>query len=328
MIIANEPAAITGKISHMNDQIRHQLEERLGSLHARLRLGIEEETKPRVFGNGINFFHPENWYSVHSFIRNSLRLVGLYGRGVRNTLDIRVREHEVGLQRLPRAFDGFTLLQLSDIHADIHPPAMRAMVEAVRDLDYDICVLTGDYRAQTHGPVEAAIEWMGVLLNNLRQPIYGVFGNHDSITMLPALEEMGMRMLVNEHITIERDGERFYLVGVDDAHYFRVDNIEKAVQGIPPDASSILLSHTPEIYRNASHAGFDLMLCGHTHGGQICLPGGIPVTLDARCPRYMGAGAWTYNGMQGYTSAGIGTSIVNVRLNCPPEVTLHRLRMA
>jgi predicted MPP superfamily phosphohydrolase len=326
VIIANEPAAITGKISHMNDQIRHQLEERLGSLHARLRLGIEEETKPRVFGNGINFFHPENWYSVHSFIRNSLRLVGLYGRGVRNTLDIRVREHEVRLQRLPRAFDGFKLLQLSDIHADIHPPAVHAMIETVRDLDYDVCVLTGDYRAQTHGPVEDAIEWMGVLLNNLRQPIYGVFGNHDSITMLPALEEMGMRMLVNEHITIERDGERFYLVGVDDAHYFRVDNIEKAVQGIPPDASSILLSHTPEIYRNASHAGFDLMLCGHTHGGQICLPGGIPVTLDARCPRYMGAGAWTYNGMQGYTSAGIGTSIVNVRLNCPPEVTLHRFR--
>ena len=310
----------------MNDQIRQKLEERLGSLHARLRLGIEEETKPRVFGNGINFFHPENWYSVHSFIRNSLRLVGLYGRGVRNTLDIRVREHEVRLQRLPGAFDGFTLLQLSDIHADIHPPAVHAMIETVRDLDYDVCVLTGDYRAQTHGPVEAAIEWMGVLLNNLRQPIYGVFGNHDSITMLPALEQMGMRMLVNEHITIERDGERFYLVGVDDAHYFRVDNIEKAVQGIPPDASSILLSHTPEIYRNASHAGFELMLCGHTHGGQICLPGGIPVTLDARCPRYMGAGAWTYNGMQGYTSAGIGTSIVNVRLNCPPEVTLHRFR--
>ncbi len=310
----------------MNHQIRQQLEERLGSLHARLRLGIEEETKPRVFRHGINFFHPENWYSVHSFIRNSLRLVGLYNRGVRNTLDIRVREHEVRLPRLPSAFDGFTLLQLSDIHADIHPPAVHAMIEAVRDLDYDASVLTGDYRAQTHGPVEAALEWMGPLLNSLRQPIYGVFGNHDSITMLPALEEMGMRMLVNEHIAIERDGERFYLVGVDDAHYFRVDNIEKAVQGIPPEAPSILLSHTPEIYRNASHAGFDLMLCGHTHGGQICLPGGIPVTLDASCPRYMGAGAWAYNGMQGYTSAGIGTSIVNVRLNCPPEVTLHRLR--
>jgi predicted MPP superfamily phosphohydrolase len=310
----------------MSHQIREKLEQRLGSLHARLRLGIEQETKPRVFGNGINFFHPENWYSIHSLIRNSLRLTGLYNRGVKNTLDIRVREHEVRLKHLPAAFDGFTLLQLSDIHADIHPPAVHAMVEAVRDLEYDACVLTGDYRAQTHGPVEAAIEWMRVLVNGLSQPVYGVFGNHDSITMLPALEEMGVRMLVNEHIAIEREGDPLYLAGVDDPHYFRVDNIEKAVQGIPSGAVTVLLSHTPEIYRNAAHAGFDLLLCGHTHGGQICLPGGIPITLDARCPRYMGAGPWRYNGMQGYTSAGTGTSIVNVRLNCPPEVTLHRLR--
>ena len=312
----------------MSHEIRQQLEERLGSLHARLRLGIEQETKPRIFGKGINFFHPENWYSIHSFIRNSLRLTGLYNRGVRNTLDIRVREHEVRLKNLPAAFDGFTLLHLSDIHADIHPPAVHAMVEVVRDLEYDACVLTGDYRAQTHGPVEAAIEWMGVLVNGLSQPLYGVLGNHDSITMLPALEQMGVRMLVNEHVAIEREGDCMYLAGVDDPHYFRVDNIEKAVQGIPSGALTVLLSHTPEIYRNAAHAGFDLLLCGHTHGGQICLPGGIPVTLDARCPRYMGAGPWRYNGMQGYTSAGTGTSIVNVRLNCPPEVTLHRLRPA
>lgn len=312
----------------MGSDIRQQLEQRLGKLHAHLRLGIEQETKPRVFGNGINFFHPENWYSVHSLIRNSLRLVGLYRRGVRNTLDIRVREHEVRLERLPPAFDGFTLLQLSDIHADIHPPAVHALIETVRDLAYDACVLTGDYRAQTHGPVEAAIEWMGVLMSGLRQPIYGVLGNHDSITMLPALEQMGIRMLVNEHIVLEREGQQLYLVGIDDAHYFRVDNIEKAVQDIPWEAVSVLLSHTPEIYRQAAHAGFDLMLCGHTHGGQVCLPGGVPIILDAKCPRYLGAGDWTHAGMQGYTSVGAGTSIVNVRLNCPPEVTLHRLRTA
>ena len=202
----------------------------------------------------------------------------------------------------------------------------RQMVECVRDLEYDACVLTGDYRAQTHGPVEPALEWMQVLMHGLRQPIYGVLGNHDSIAMLPALEEMGIHMLLNENDSLERDGERIYLAGIDDAHYYRVDNLEKAVQRIPPDATTILLSHTPEIYRPAAHAGFGLMLCGHTHGGQICLPGGIPLTLDAKCPRHMGSGPWVYQGMRGYTSAGTGSSIVNVRLNCPPEVTLHRLR--
>jgi predicted MPP superfamily phosphohydrolase len=201
------------------------------------------------------------------------------------------------------------------------------MVETVCELEYDVCVLTGDYRAQTHGPIEEAIEWMSVLMSGLRQPIYGVFGNHDSIRMLPALEAMGIRMLVNEHHLIERDGALLYLVGIDDAHYYRVDNIEKAVQDIPPNAPTILLSHTPEIYRQAAHAGFDLMLCGHTHGGQICLPGGIPITLDSRCPRYLGSGPWKHHKMQGYTSVGAGSSIINVRLNCLPEVTLHRLRV-
>jgi hypothetical protein len=129
-------------------------------------------------------------------------------------------------------------------------------------------------------------------------------------------------------VAIGRGSEALHLAGIDDAHYFRVDNIEKAVQDIPDEDVTILLSHTPEIYRQAAYAGFDLMLCGHTHGGQICLPGGIPLTLDARCPRRIGAGAWSYNGMRGYTSVGTGTSIVNVRLNCPPEVTLHRLRAA
>ncbi|MGB3390432.1 MAG: hypothetical protein WBA88_20910, partial [Pseudaminobacter sp.] len=87
---------------------------------------------------------------------------------------------------------------------------------------------------------------------------------------------------------------------------------------------SVLLSHTPEIYRQAAHAGFDVLLAGHTHGGQICLPGGVPITLDAKLPRAMGAGAWIYNDMVGYTSVGAGTSIVAARLNCPPEITLHQ----
>ena len=143
--------------------------------------------------------------------------------------------------------------------------------------------------------------------------------------MVPGLEEMGIRMLLNECERIERRGAHIYLAGIDDAHFYRADNIEKAASGIPTDAFSILLSHTPEIYRQAAHADFNLLLCGHTHGGQICLPGGIPITLDSVLPRHMGAGAWTYHDMLGYTTAGAGSSIVPVRFNCPPEITLHHL---
>jgi predicted MPP superfamily phosphohydrolase len=86
------------------------------------------------------------------------------------------------------------------------------------------------------------------------------------------------------------------------------------------------LSHTPEIYRQAAHADFNLLLSGHTHGGQICLPESIPIILDAVLPRRMGAGAWQYHNMTGYTSVGAGSSVVPVRFNCPPEITLHCLR--
>jgi len=104
-----------------------------------------------------------------------------------------------------------------------------------------------------------------------------------------------------------------------------VENLEKAIQGIPDGAVSVLLSHTPETYMRAAHADFSLALCGHTHGGQICLPGGVPIIWDAKCPRGLAAGPWQYHDLIGYTSKGSGTSIVDVRLNCPPEVTLHEL---
>src|SRR2546430_848369 len=110
--------------------------------------------------------------------------------------------------------------------------------------------------------------------------------------------------------------------------FLQVDNIEKAALSIPRGEFSILLSHTPEVYRQAAHANFDLMLSGHTHGGQICLPGSIPIKLEAVLPRRMGAGAWRYPNMTGYTSVGAGTSVLPVRLNCSPENTLHCLRCA
>ncbi len=139
---------------------------------------------------------------------------------------------------------------------------------------------------------------------------------------------MGVQMLLNENQAIERDNQCIYLAGIDDAHYYRADNIEKAATGIPSEDFSILLSHTPEVYQQASYADFNLLLCGHTHDGQICLPGRIPITLDSVLPRHMGSGSWKYRDMIGYTSVGAGCSIVSVRFNCPPEITRHRLQSA
>ena len=140
------------------DAVLARLEARLGRLHARQRLGIESDHEAQVFGQGLNFFHIENWYSVHAVIRNTLRVAGLYGRGRRNAGRVRLRRNTIVSPRLPSAFAGFTILHLSDLHADMSQPAMAALTELVTGLDYDLCVLTGDYRGKTFGPFAAALE--------------------------------------------------------------------------------------------------------------------------------------------------------------------------
>jgi predicted MPP superfamily phosphohydrolase len=214
------------------------------------------------------------------------------------------------------------------MHADISQAAMQRMIGLLAGLQYDVCVLTGDFRGKTFGPFTQTIESVERVRAHIYGAAYGVLGNHDTIRMVPALEAIGIRILLNECVSIERDKVCIYLAGIDDAHFFRVDNIEKAGDAIPQGAFAVLLSHTPGIYRQAAHAEFDLLLSGHTHGGQICLPGGIPITLGSHLPRRFGAGAWTYQGMAGYTSVGAGSSIVPLRLNCLPEITLHHLECA
>lgn len=303
-----------------------RLEERFGRLHARQRLGIEGDHEARAAARGASPLKPKRWYLSPAIVSNTLRLSGLYWRARKNAERIEVRRHTVSLPGLPHAFDGFVILQISDLHVDMNPRAMRRLGELLPGLDYDLCVLTGDYRGRTYGPIEATIAGMARICAQITRPAYGVLGNHDTIRLAPALEGMGVRLLVNEAEPLSRDGARLYLAGIDDAHFYRTDNIEKTASAVPAGAFSILLSHTPEIYRQAAHAGFDLLLSGHTHGGQICLPGAIPLTLDSVLPRKMGAGPWRYGGMAGYTAVGVGSSIVPVRMNCPPEVTLHELR--
>jgi uncharacterized protein len=309
----------------MADDIDECLGGRLGALHARQRLGLEEDHEAGILGNDVRRFRIEQW---HAFIRNSLRVAGLYRRARRNAERVEIRRTQVVLRGLPRGFDGFTVLHLSDLHVDMNPGAMRRASELIAGLGYDLCVMTGDYRGRTYGPFEETLAGLERLCGHLDRPIYAVLGNHDSLRMVRPMERFGVRVLLNEAVMVERGGERLALAGVDDAHYYRLDNIEKALSAVPHCGCSILLSHTPEIYRQAAHAGIALMLSGHTHGGQICLPGAVPITLRAALPRRMGAGLWRYGAMTGYTSVGLGSGIVPVRLNCPPEIALHRLERA
>ena len=312
----------------MTESSLQDLINRIGAEHVELRLKTEKEHEAQLFGQGTIFFNLENAPFVTLIIKTALQLTGLYGRARRNADRVLVRRNEIVSARLPKKFDGFTILHISDLHADISVGAMRYLLGLVGDLTYDICALTGDYRGKTYGPFDKSLVHVDALRARLKHPVYGILGNHDSIRLAPAMEAMGIRMLFNECEIIARGDQTIHLAGIDDAHFYRADDIEKAAADIPREAFSILLAHTPESYRQAADAGFDLMLSGHTHGGQLCLPGGFAIKLEARLPRSMGAGAWRYGDMAGYTSVGAGTSLLPVRLNCPPEITLHTLRCA
>ena len=132
------------------------------------------------------------------------------------------------LPELPTAFDGFTILHLSDLHVDVSHAAMQRLIELLPGVRYDICVLTGDFRGNTFGPFDAALQGLARVRAHLKDPVYGVLGNHDTVCMVPGMEEMGIRMLLNEAETIVRGNHCIHLAGIDDAHYYRVDNIEKA----------------------------------------------------------------------------------------------------
>jgi hypothetical protein len=124
---------------------------------------------------------------------------------------------------------------------------------------------------------------------------------------------------------LQRGAADIVLAGVDDPHSYKCHDLKKALSVTDPNQCVVLLSHSPDIAPEASTCGVDLYLCGHTHGGQICLPGGIAMFVNSNCNRRYVSGSWKCDDMHGYTSRGAGFSCAAARFFCPPEITLHTL---
>jgi predicted MPP superfamily phosphohydrolase len=275
-------------------------------------------------------FFSENFHLRRYILQAALSLTGLRARGERNARNAIIKTLRFEFDTLPHAFCGFTILHLSDLHADGLPGLTESICARIQHLEVDLCVLTGDYRYRSRGPCHNVYPHMEKILAciNARYGIVGVPGNHDPSEMFPVLQRMGLTMLVNEALELRHGGDSVWLIGLDDPHYYGCDDLPRARRGVPDHAFKILLVHTPELIVEAESSGVHLYLCGHTHGGQICLPGIGPLVLGASCSRQYARGAWQYKTMQGYTNPGVGVSIVPVRFFCPPEIGLIELRCA
>jgi len=274
------------------------------------------------------------WFNLSSFLSDQILLTwlfkisGLYTIGKKNALAIGVSEATFHFAHLPDAFNGMRILFLTDLHLDGLKEIPANLCRLLQDTPADLCLIGGDLRMKTYGDSDPAIDQLRLVMQQVRAPLgcFGVLGNHDCIEMLPELEDAGLIMLVNDNVTVEQEEQRIWIAGVDDPHYYRLHDASQATRDIPENGFTIFLAHSPEAYTEAAAHGAHLYLCGHTHGGQVCLKEGIPIITNSRAPRRTATGKWNHGRMQGYTSRGVAPSSIPVRFNCPGEATLITLR--
>jgi predicted MPP superfamily phosphohydrolase len=259
-----------------------------------------------------------------------LRTVGLWRRGLANGLDIEYRIVELALPRLPREFDGYRILQISDPHFDAAPGLGDRIVRAVENAEVDLCVLTGDFRSAERSPFTqtAILEPLEQLCRTVRAAdgMLAILGNHDVAGMVDPFERLGLQVLINRTHHVRRGRQALAITGLDDVHRYYTPAADAALAAHDPQGCGIVLAHSPEMAGEAAAAGHALYLCGHCHGGQVCLPGGRPVIRHLSRHRDLYGGLWRYGEMWGYTSTGAGLSEPPVRFNCRGEVTEFRLR--
>lgn len=257
-----------------------------------------------------------------------------------------VARHEIDLVRrtipidnLPTRFHGYTIAQLSDIHLDEYtePYFLERIVRHVNSLNPDLVLLTGDF--VTHGAfsflaVHHAAYRCSEILSTLTAPLrYACLGNHDVAAGAPmvirALNNYGTPVLVNQYVAIERGGERLWLAGVDDPAT-RHPDLNLAIPAAP-SAPVILMAHEPDfadaVVLHPRFPLIDLMLSGHSHGGQVRLPLVGALILPPMGEKYV-EGYFRFKQMHLYVNRGIGTVGLPFRLNCPPEITLLTLQPA
>ncbi len=264
--------------------------------------------------------------------------VGAYGVFI-EPYRLRVRRVRLPVSSIHAPDTVIRILHVTDLHLRAGDKRRVRMLQQLGSLEPDLLLLTGDLIHGGRDPVaelETAIAALAPI--RARHGAYAVLGNHDHVRrhrikgwlgqplrfsdttpLVRMLEAQDIRVLTNDHASVTVRGQELTLVGVDDPFYW-LDDIRRATAGAPRDTTRLLLAHSPDIVRTLDDKRFDLILCGHTHGGQIRLAESIVWHSNTRVPLPRNAGLMRLGPHLVYCSAGVGVSVLPLRLNCPPEV--------
>ncbi len=258
-------------------------------------------------------------------LASNLSQVARYALAEANTLT--VEKINISLKRLPKRLENFRIVHLSDIH---HSPftSLEHITRAVKianELKPDMFILTGDYVSHGNKYIAPVAEVLGMLKSEFGT--FACLGNHDHWTdaeqVTNHLQEANIKVLNNEGFRFQARNASFWLAGVDDYMAGQTD-LPSALRGSFPDEMKMLLAHNPKILYRAARAGVDLMLSGHTRGGQVKLRDDEKRILPRR--RKFASGLYRRRETQIYITRGIGTVVLPVRYGCPPEVSFIELQ--
>lgn len=243
-----------------------------------------------------------NWYDIHSV--------------------------RLELPRLAPEFDGYRIVQISDIHADrwMTQKRLTRIVDRVNQQHPDLVALTGDF--VTRSPEKFASTLSAFKSLQSKDPTVAVLGNHDVVAnpapIQQALELSGVKVLVNQSITLQRQTSQLHIAGVGDV-WFKLANLAPILTELPKGGAAILLAHEPDFADiSASTGRFDLQLSGHSHGGQVHIP--FVKRLVPHLAHKYPVGQYQVGSMIQYTNRGIGMAPLHLRFNCRPEITVFILR--
>ena len=243
--------------------------------------------------------------------------------------DPEITQMDIHMRRLASVYDGLRIVHLTDIHHSVYTPLedVQRVVDLANQLQPDVVALTGDYVTFSPSYIWPVARVLGRL--RARLGVFAVLGNHDFSVdpgeMTKALEAQQILVLRNSHFALHVAEARLWILGVDDL-WWNADDLQAGIRHIPARDPKILLCHNPAGIRMAVEHKIDLVLAGHTHGGQVRLPVVGKLYARSKLGKRFVEGWNQLDGTQIYVSRGIGEVVLPLRVGCPPEIACLRLR--